>query len=153
MDVHSVALTVIAVLAVVVVLRYAQPVLIPIVIGVLISYVLAPVVESLARRGISRWIGAGMVLLVLCACLGFSAYKLAPQAMDIVEDVPVAARRLVNRFKATRRSPEAAALERVQRAATEIDKAAAAATQPVPTPSGVQRVQVVQPAFSATDYL
>ena len=41
----------------------------------------------------------------------------------------------------------------MQRAATEIDKAAAAATQPVPTPSGVQRVQVVEPAFRATDYL
>jgi predicted PurR-regulated permease PerM len=60
---------------------------------------------------------------------------------------------MADRLKAPRPMSEEGALDKVQRAATEIDKAAAAATDPVPTPSGVQRVQVVQPAFRATDYL
>ena len=151
--VRNLALTVISVLAVILVLQYAQPVLIPVVLAFLISYVLAPVVDALADRGIPRWIGAAAVITLLCGGLGISGYKLAPQAMSIVEELPDATRKLLERVKAGRVSREAGALEKVQRAATEIDKAAAAATEPVPTPSGVQRVQIVQPAFRATDYL
>ena len=57
-DVSSVAFTIVAVVTVILTLQYAQPVLIPIVIGILLSYVLGPMVDSLARHGVSRWIGA-----------------------------------------------------------------------------------------------
>ena len=152
-NVRSVALTVMAALGVILVLQYARPVLIPIVIGVLISYILGPAVDALARRGVSRWIGAGLVLLLLCAALAYAAYALTPQLMSIVEDVPTAAHRLLDRARASRQSEDAGAIEKVQRAATEIDRAAAAAAEPVPTPRGVQRVQIVEPAFNASDYL
>lgn len=152
-DIHSVQLTVIAVLAVILVLQYARPVLIPIVIGVLVSYTLGPLVDSLASHRIPRWIGATVVLAMLFTGVGAAGYQLMPQAMAIVEEVPDAARRLVSRVRASRRSTEAGALEKMQRAATEIDRAAAAATDPVPAPAGVQRVQIVEPAFRATDYL
>ena len=152
-DVRNAQLTVIATLAVILVLQYAEPVLIPVVIGVLISYVLGPIVDSLARRGVNRWIGSGLVLIGLCAGLGFGVYKLTPQAMSIVEELPNATRRMADRLKSPRRTSEEGALDKMQRAATEIDKATAAAADPVPTPAGVQRVQVVEPAFRATDYL
>jgi predicted PurR-regulated permease PerM len=151
-DSRNVPLTVLAVLAVIFGLQYAQSVLIPIVLAVLIGYVLGPLVDSLARRGVPRWLGAAVVLVLLCGGLGYSAYKLAPQVMSIVDDVPTAARRLVERSRFTRRTEEGA-LEKMQRAATEIDKAAAAAAQPAPAPSGVTRVQVVEPGFRATEYL
>ena len=151
--VRNLELTVIAVLAVILVLQYARPVLIPVVIAVLISYVLGPIVDALSQRGVARWIGAAMVIVLVSGGLGISGYKLAPQVLAIVEEVPAAAGRLLQRVKVGRLNPDAGALEKMQRAATEIDKAAAAATQPVPTPSGVQRVQVVEPAFRATDYL
>jgi predicted PurR-regulated permease PerM len=151
-DVRSVELTIIATLGTVLVLQYAEPVLIPLVIGVLISYVLGPAVDSLHKRGVSRWIGSALVLIALCGGISAAVYQLTPQVMAIVEEVPQATRRLLDRVKASRRGDEGT-LEKVQRAATEIDKAAAAATDPVPTPSGVQRVQIVEPAFRATDYL
>ena len=150
--IRSVALTVIAVLAVILVLQYAQSVLIPIVIAVLISYVLGPLVDALARRRVPRWIGSGIVLVLLCGSLGFSVYKLAPQILSIVDDMPVATRRMLAQSRIARRTEEGA-FEKMQRAATEIDKAAADATQAAPAPSGVTRVQVVEPAFRATDYL
>ena len=128
--------------------------LIPIVIGVLISYVLAPLVDSLERRGVSRWIGAALVITLLCGGLGYSGYKLAPQILSIVDDMPTATRRLLERGKLSRvRQRDEGALEKMQRAATEIDKAAAAAAEPAPTQRGVTRVQIVEPAFRATDYL
>jgi predicted PurR-regulated permease PerM len=151
--VGGIALTVMSALAVVLVLQYAQSVLIPIVLAVLISYVLGPLVDALAKRGLSRWIGAALVIALLCAGLGYSGYKLAPQIVSIVDDVPAATRRLLERTKVARRSEDAGAIEKVQRAASEIDKVAAAASDPAPTQRGVTRVQVVEPAFRATDYL
>ena len=50
----SAALTVLAVLAIVLVLQYAQAMIIPIVLGVLISYALEPMVAWLERRHIPR---------------------------------------------------------------------------------------------------
>ena len=152
--VRSVALTVIAVIGSILVLQYAQAVLIPVVLGVLISYVLAPAVDSLARRSLPRWAGAVLVIGLLCGTLGYSAYKLAPQILSIVDDMPTATRRLLDRTKYSRtRAADESAIEKMQRAATEIDKAAAAAAKPTPTQPGVQRVQIVEPAFRATDYL
>jgi predicted PurR-regulated permease PerM len=151
-DIRSVALTVIAVLAVILVLQYAESVLIPIVIAVLIGYVLGPLVDAMAKRGVPRWIGSAVVLVLLCSAFGFGGYRLAPQILSIVDDMPEATRRLLEHSRIARRTEESA-FEKMQRAAKEIDKAAAAASQPAPAPTGVTRVQVVEPAFSATDYL
>ena len=103
----------------------------------------------------SRWIGAALVIVLLCGGLGYGGYKLAPQVLSIVDDMPTATRRLLERGKISRTRPpdDETAIEKVQRAATEIDKAAAAAAEPTPTQRGVTRVQVVDPAFRATDYL
>jgi predicted PurR-regulated permease PerM len=152
-DIKAIALTVLAVIAVILVLQYAKPVLIPIVIGVLISYVLGPLVDWLATRGISRWIGAALVLVLLCGALGYSTYKLAPQILSIVEDMPIATRRLLERTKLPRNPADEGAIEKMQRAASEIDKATAAAAEPAPTQRGVTRVQVIEPPFSASEYL
>jgi len=151
--IRSVGLTVIAVIGAILVLQYAQPVLIPVVLAVLISYVLGPAVDSLARHKVPRWAGAGLVIGLLCGTLGYSGYKLAPQILSIVQDMPTAARRLMDRTKMSRSSKDDSALETMQRAATEIDKAAADAAEPAPTQKGVTRVQIVEPAFRATDYL
>ena len=48
---------------------------------------------------------------------------------------------------------DAGAIEKVQEAAQEIDKAAAAAATPAPAPEGVVRVQVEEPTFRASDYV
>jgi predicted PurR-regulated permease PerM len=153
MNVRGIALTIMSVLAVILVLQYAQRVLIPIVLAVLISYVLGPLVDSLARHGVSRWVGAALVILLLCGALAYSTYKLAPQFIAIVDEVPNATRRLAERTRVARRAKDANAIEKMQRAASEIDKVAAAASDPAPTQSGVTRVQVVEPAFRATEYL
>ena len=51
---RSAALTVLAVLAVVLVLQYAQAMVIPIVLGVLVSYALEPAVTGLVRLHLPR---------------------------------------------------------------------------------------------------
>ena len=151
-DVRSLALSVIATLALIVTLQYAQSVLIPIVIGILISYALSPMVTSLAKRRIPRPIGAAVAILVMVSALGGGVYALTDEARSIVANVPEAARRLRERV-AAHRVERGAMLTQVQEAAKEIEKTADAATAETDRRGRVQQVEVVQPAFRASDYL
>lgn len=160
--VRNLAITVLACLAVVFLLQYAQSVLVPIVIGVLISYGLAPFVGGLQRMRVPRAIGAAVAVTLLVAGLGLGVYTLSDQAMAIVSDVPEAAHRIRDRVRA-HRAAKGGALETVQKAATEIDRAAMeAAAKANPSDavaaaqaksSGIQQVQIVTPPFRASDYL
>jgi predicted PurR-regulated permease PerM len=156
--VRNLALTVVAALAVILILQYAQSVLVPIVLGVLISYGLAPFVGALQRLHVPRALGAGLAVTLLVGGIGLGLYTLSDQAMAIVSDVPAAAQRIRERVRTHRRTT-GGALEKVQRAATEIDRAAQEASTPTAAPAAnarrdapVQQVEVVQP-FRATDYL
>lgn len=152
-DVRSLTLTSISVLAAIAALRWAEPVLIPIVLAILISYVLAPAVRSMAKRRIPRALGAFVVIAALCGGIGYAVYSLSDDAMGIVEDLPVAARKIRDRLEAKRHPAEETLLDKVQSAATEIDKTAAETSDPTPVRRGVTRVQVVPPPFSASEYL
>jgi predicted PurR-regulated permease PerM len=142
---------VLAVIGTVLMLQFAQPVLIPIVVAVLLSYVLGPAVTSMHKHGVPRLLGSLLVITLLCGGIGLGVYTLTNQALAIVDNVPRAARRLADRVQ-SRGAPEGA-LEKVQQAAKEVERAAEDATDPRPVPRGVQRVQVVEPAFAARDYL
>jgi predicted PurR-regulated permease PerM len=151
-DIRSAALTILAVLAVVLVLQYAQSVIIPIVIGLLISYALDPLVAWMARRRVPRPIGAALVLAILAGAGGYMLYSLRSEATAIVDQLPRGARRLRQLLEADRPSTAPTAIQQMQKAATELERAADAAAPP-PPPSGVQRVQVQPPPFNMGDYL
>jgi predicted PurR-regulated permease PerM len=158
-DVRTVALTVIAVIAVIYLLQYARALLIPIVIGILISYALQPIVTALHRAHVPRAVGAALAVVLLVGAVGLGMYTLSDETMSIVSSVPEAAQRIRDRVRSHRRSPSTGALQKVQEAATEIDKAAqeAAAAPPGQSPPssgrGVQKVEVIEPTFRARDYL
>src|SRR5204863_2873764 len=78
-------------------------------------------------------------------------YGLRGEAAAIVDQLPQAAKRL--RKTMERDAPSGTgAIQQVQKAATELQKAADAAAPP-PAPAGVQRVQVETPPFSVADYV
>ena len=152
-DIRSAALTVLAGLAIVLVLQYAQAMIIPIVLGVLISYALEPIVARLVRWHLPRPLAAAIVLLALVAATGWMLYGLRSQASAIVEQLPQAARRLRQSME-NERPPAAAAIQQVQKAATELERAANAATPAPPPPAaGVQRVQVEAAPIKIGDYV
>ena len=152
-DVRNVALTSIAVLGAIAILRWAEPVLIPVVLGVLLSYVLSPAVRSMAKRGIPRALGAFIVIALLCGAVGLAVYTLADDAVEIVQDLPRAAERIRAQMNERGRPTDAGLLEKMQDAASQIDKTAAQATEAPPAPGGVTRVQVVPAPFNASEYL
>jgi predicted PurR-regulated permease PerM len=151
LPVQSIALTILAVLAIVLVLQYAQAMIIPIVLGMLISHALEPMIAWFERRRIPRALSAAVVLVTLVAAGGWMLYGLRSQASAIVEQLPTAARRLRQTLERDR--PTAAtAIAQVQKAASEIEKATSTASPP-PPPSGVQRVQVESAPINIGDYV
>src|ERR1051326_5368206 len=126
--VQNVPLTVLAVIAVILLLQFASVVFIPIVIALLISYSLSPAVTSLQKRGVPTTIGSAIVVALLLALLGVGAYTLTGQVGHIID--------------------------KVQRAAKEVEKTAnEAAPGGSGGGSGVPQVQVVQSSFSLSNYL
>src|SRR5262245_24354050 len=153
---RNLPVAVLAVIAVILLLQFASSVFIPIVIAILISYSLMPSVTSLQKHGIPPSVGAGIILLLLMTLLGLGVYKLTDQVSDMVDNVPAAAKRLRERMHQPH-GLSGGVVERVQRAANEVDKTANAATPATTASAGgratVQQVEVVQPAFSLSNYL
>jgi predicted PurR-regulated permease PerM len=153
--IRNVALTLLASLAGIAALNYAQPILIPLVLGILIAYALERPVSALARIKVPRAIGSAIVVLVAITLVGLGVWSLTGQAMDIVSQVPQAAVRLRERVQAHRAS-RSGAIETVQRAANELQKTANAASEQAQTPASspnVQKVQVVNPTVNVSNYL
>jgi len=74
-------------------LREARDLLIPIALGILISYALEPIVSWLESRGIKRLFGAGLVMLIVLAMAGAGVYALRDDALDVMRAVPQAIER------------------------------------------------------------
>jgi len=151
--VRNLPLAVLATIAVILLLQFASPVFIPVVLAILISYALAGPVTSMQKRGIPPALGAGIVLLLLLALLGLGTYQLTGQVGQIIDQVPVAAQRVRERLQQNRET-SGGVVEKVQRAAKAVDKTAAeAAPDTAPSPARVTKVEVVQPTFNMMSYV
>ena len=154
--IRNLPLAVLAVIAVILLLQFASAVFIPVAVAILISYALSPPVTSLQRHGIPPAVGAGIVLTLIVTLLGLGVYTLTDQVSQIVDQVPVAAKRIRGRMQQPH-GISGGVVEKVQRAAQEVDKTASEAgpdpTRVAGAEKGVQKVEVVQPAFSLSNYL
>ena len=150
--IRSLSLTILAVVAATFTLKEGQDFFIPLVLSILISYALDPVVTWIAARGLPRAIAAGLVLITLVGGVGWGLYGLRDEATAIAQQLPEAARKLRQSMQRRRAGPDAA-IEQVQKAATELERAASEASEPSPAPRGVTRVQIEEPALRIRDYL
>jgi predicted PurR-regulated permease PerM len=149
--VRNLSLTILAAIAVTFTLVQAQDFLIPLVLGLLISYALDPIVTWLAARRLPRALSAAIVMLSLTAIGGFGIYALRDQASAIVDRLPQAAQRL--RSVIVRHQSGDSAIGQVQKAADAIERTATQASTPSPAPRGVMRVQIEEPPLRVRDYL
>jgi predicted PurR-regulated permease PerM len=150
-DMRNAAVTVLAVIAGVLVLQYAQTVFIPLVLGLLISYALDPAVTRLEKLRVPRAAGAALLLLAMTGGTGLLLYELRFEAQAIIQRLPDGARRLRETLQ-REQGGTTDALQKVQQAATELEKAADSAGAPKPKP-GVTRVQVEDAPFNVNDYV
>jgi predicted PurR-regulated permease PerM len=152
-DVYSVSIAVLTVLAVVFALHWARAVFIPLMLAVMISYALSPPVNLIQKWHIPRVIGAAVLLLAIVGGTGSAVYSLGDSATELIETLPEAAHKLRLALLKEPGSSEGA-MEKVQRAATQLEQAASESGAPaLAAPSGVTRVQVERPQLNAKDYL
>jgi predicted PurR-regulated permease PerM len=152
-DVRSVSLGVLAVLATVFTLRWASPVFIPVLLGLMLSYALSPVVNGLHRWRIPRALGAAVLLLGIVGGMGSLLYSLSDDATALIESLPEAAQQLRLTLRGPRQAPPGN-IDNVQKAAAELERAAEEGAAPeVPSSRGVTRVEIARPRFNIKDYL
>ena len=156
-NIRRIALSLLAVLSLIFLLRYARDLFIPAVLGILIAYALHPVVTWVTRLKIPRGLAAAVVVVGVLVGFGLGVYALRNQAIAAVGSISDATQQLRMRLQELRTTPGEAptAVRKIQEAAKEIEKTAAeaAAVGSEAPARGITRVQIDQPAFRATDYL
>jgi len=152
-DVYSISLAVLAVLAVVFTLHWARAVFIPLMLGVMISYALSAPVNLMQKWHIPRAIGAAVLLLAIVGGAGSAVYSLSDDAGELIETLPEAASKF--RMALLKEwGTSGGTMEQVQKTATLLERAANETGAPAPTaPSGVTRVQIETPKLNVKDYL
>ena len=152
-NVRSFSLVMLTVLAVIFTLNWAKAVFIPLMLGVMISYALSPLVALIQKWHVPRAIGAGVLLLGIVGGAGYLVYSLSDDAAELIETLPEAAQKFRKTLRAERGTSEGT-MEKVQKAATQIERAASETGAPAPVaPSGVTRVQIEKPKINVKDYL
>src|SRR5690348_5891334 len=120
---RAVALWILASVALIAGLHFAQTFFVPLLFGILVSNALSPVVDWLERCRIPRVLGAALVLVVLIGGVSWVALSLSGDAGLIVEKLPEAAHKLRHSLR-TLRAGGPTVLQQVEKAAKELEKAA-----------------------------
>lgn len=118
---QGVALAVIATVAAVFALEWAQSFFISLLLGILFAYTLNPLVNALEAWHLPRVIASSIVMLGVIFALVGGAYSLRGQMQTILEQVPAAASKLSAELASMRRGRDST-MAKVQTAATEIEK-------------------------------
>ncbi|MEO7392413.1 MAG: AI-2E family transporter, partial [Ramlibacter sp.] len=150
-DVRSMALVVLTVLAVLAVLKWASEFFIPLMLGVMLSYALSPVVNALERARVPRALSAAVLIIGILGGLGMGVYSFSDDANQLIDSLPAAAKKM--RESANTRGSPATPLGTVQKAATQLEQAAEEAGAAAPAARGVQRVVIEKARFNIRDHL
>jgi len=119
----TVALTILAGIAVIASLYFARAFFVPLLIGILASYTLRPLVDWLQKIRIPPAIGAAIVMAVLVGGASWMTYSLSDEATTLIEKLPEAARKLRAKLVSGQNAVPTA-LQNVQEAANELQRAA-----------------------------
>ena len=146
-QVRNIAFVLLSIAIVVLLLQFMQPVLLPLVLGALLFYALDPAVDRLQKLQVPRALGAALMLFIVIISCGVVAYTLQGQAVTVIDQLPVGARKLASSL---RKAPgaEPGAVEKVQQAVEELKS-----TDTSSAPKGVTRVQIEEPVFQASTFV
>ena len=150
-DARGLALAVLATLATVFALSWAQTLLVPLLLGIVITYTLSPVVYWFERLRIPRVIGTVLVMSGVVVALALSAYSLRGQLQTIIEQLPIATAKL-SASLAELQKTQRGNLQKIQSAATDVESATATAVGG-PGRQPATHVIVDAPKFRLNDFL
>ena len=149
---HGVALWILATIALLFALDWAQPFLITLILGILFAYTLNPLVVWLEGHRVPRITGTSIVMLAVLSALVFGAYALRGQAQRIFAQLPLAASKLSMGLD-TLRSGQFNNMMNVQTAANTIEKATSHADISALPKQRTTHVVIDQPIFKLSNFL
>ena len=150
---HGTSLAILATLASIFALSWAQNFVVPLLIGIVISYTLNPLVGWLEAIRIPRALGTLVVLAAVMGAIGSGAYSLRGEAQAIIDQLPEAATRFTSGL-ARLRSSQNENLKTIQDAAAKVEKATAqAAGASTARTSSSAHVILDQRKFQLGDFL
>ncbi len=152
-DGRGFALGFLAVLAAIFALSWAQAFMVPLLLGVVITYTLNPLVSWLEAIRIPRLLGTAVVIVSVVGMLGLGTYALRGQMQTIVEQVPEAAAKVATGL-ARMNLTQTGNLKKMQSAAAVVEKATKEATDSAGAPhEAATHVVVDQPTFRIGSFL
>src|SRR5256885_1237286 len=119
----TIGVAVMSAIAIVAALYLGRAFFVPLLLGILGSYALAPVVDWLDGRGIPRAIGAALVLFVLVGMGTWTVVSRGDDAEALIASLPEAARQARQHLRESRASSGPSSMEKIQEAATELQGA------------------------------
>jgi len=147
------ALGLVAVLAALFALSWAQAFVVPLLLGIVISYTLNPLVAWLEAGRLPRVVATIVVMACVIGALGLGTYSLRGQVQTIIEQLPEAASKFTSGLSRLQLS-KSSSMQKVQNAATEVEKAATqAAGGPAVPHQPATHVIVDQPTFKLGSFL
>jgi predicted PurR-regulated permease PerM len=152
-EARGLALGVLAALVSVYALWWGRAFAIPLLLGIVISYTLYPLVAWLEAIKIPRILGTVIVMATVISALTFGVYSLRGQMQTIIAQLPEAATKL-SAGLAEMRIGQVGNMQKMQNAATQVEKAATqAAGGPGAPRQAVTHVIVDQPTFKLSSFL
>jgi predicted PurR-regulated permease PerM len=125
LEVRSLALTGLFVLAAFYTLYFARAFFFPIVLAVLLDFLLSPLIRALKRARIPEPLGAALVMLVLLGVAGGSIYQLVGPAREWVAKLPSNMHDAQDRLRQIRKP-----VEQVSKTAEQVEQVAKITDQP-----------------------
>jgi predicted PurR-regulated permease PerM len=127
---------------------------VPLLLGLMFSYALTPLVNRMVLLRLPRALAAALLLIGIGGGVGSLTYSLSDDAATMVENLPEVAQKVRRGIQGQRTPAADGAIDKVQKAATEIERAAQEGASASPPPDrGVAKVQIEKPKFNVKDYL
>jgi len=148
-DVRNLALAVIAVLLSLYMLHWAKAVVVPVLLGVMFSYALSPAIDRVERWRVPRAASAALLLTAILVGLGTVGWAVSDDADDLIETLPEVAQKLRKAMQKPGAKTSPSTLEKVQQAATEIERATEETALPTTASGAASAASVARPRRAA----
>jgi predicted PurR-regulated permease PerM len=144
-DIRSIALTGLFILAIFYTIYFMRAILLPLVLALFLSYLLRPLVRSLARVRIAAPFGAAAVLFVTVTVIGSAIFYLAAPAASWLQKAPYSLQEFQRKL-----SPIKQPMEKVAQASGEIEKLATPQSSQAKTAVEVKRHPIAETVVGRT---
>jgi predicted PurR-regulated permease PerM len=152
-EARGLALGILAALACVFALSWAQSFVVPLLLGIVVSYTLNPLVVWLEAIKVPRVIGTVIVMASVICALAMGTYSLRGQMQTIIEQLPEAATKFASAV-GRMQFGQIGNIQKMQSAATAVEKATTQAAGGSAAPrQPATHVIVDQPTFKLSSFL